>query len=206
MNDFERAIVEQFGQEHLDKVQSVKVGIAGAGGLGSNCAFNLVRAGFKNFKIVDFDKVEYSNLNRQFYFVDQVGMLKVRALEQNLKRINPGLEVEALAERITEKNVRKVFSDSDVIVEAFDRAGDKRMIVEAFLGSGRFLVSGSGIAGLGDSDGIRVNRLKRDLVLIGDLTSDIEHSPPVSPRVNVAAAKQADVILEFAAAGPEAGC
>ena len=115
MNKFEQSLLEQFGEGHLRKVQSVKVGIAGAGGLGSNCAFNLVRAGVKNLKIVDFDKVEYSNLNRQFYFIDQAGKNKVEALSENLKRINPDIAVDLLVDRVEAGNIEKIFSDCDII-------------------------------------------------------------------------------------------
>ena len=65
----------------------MRIGIAGAGGLGSNVAVNLVRTGVKKLKIVDFDVVDESNLNRQFYFMDQVGRPKVEALRENLLRI-----------------------------------------------------------------------------------------------------------------------
>ena len=111
MNNFERALADYVGEERLSKIQKVKIGIGGAGGLGSNCAFNLVRSGFRKFKIVDFDVVEASNLNRQFYFSDQLGMPKVKALEENLKRINPDIAIETGMERITDENVKNVFEN-----------------------------------------------------------------------------------------------
>ena len=93
MNNLEKELLKQFGVIDFRKIQSVKIGIAGAGGLGSNCAFNLTRVGFKNFKIVDFDVIEYSNLNRQFFFYGQVGMKKIDALKVNLLLINPDISV-----------------------------------------------------------------------------------------------------------------
>ncbi|MGB2601505.1 MAG: sulfur carrier protein ThiS adenylyltransferase ThiF [Candidatus Omnitrophota bacterium] len=195
-NRFEENIHQQLGETGFRKVSSVKVGIAGAGGLGSNCACNLVRSGFKNLKIVDFDKIDHSNLNRQFYFLDQVGMDKVKALEENLRRINPDVNLEARVRKIERSNVRELFSDCDIVVEAFDRADYKSMIVEELLPLGKFIVSASGLAGYGSSDEIKVNRVKDNLVIVGDMKSDIETDPPISPRVNVAAAKQADVVLE----------
>ena len=100
MNHLEERLARDLGLERLRKIQAIKVGIAGAGGLGSNCAFNLVRSGFKKLAIVDFDRVEPSNLNRQFYFADQIGLAKVAALKDNLLRINPDLELEIHQEKI----------------------------------------------------------------------------------------------------------
>jgi len=174
----------------------VKIGIAGAGGLGSNCACNLVRSGFDNLKIADFDNVEVSNLNRQFYFQEQLGMPKVKALEESLKRINPSVKVEALIVRLEKENIKNIFADCDIIVEAFDRAEYKTILVEEMLSDGKFIVSASGLSGIGSSDDMRVNRIKENLVVVGDLKSDAAEVPPISPRVNIAAAKQADVILE----------
>ena len=197
MNPFEKSLLEQFGKDHLEKVQSVRIGIAGAGGLGSNCAFNLVRCGFRKFKIADFDSVEYSNLNRQFYFLDQVGRKKVEALKENLLRINPDAEIETFEGRIEKDNAQSVFDGCDILVEAFDKAEYKRMFVESMMGRVRLVVSASGLAGVGNSDEIKVHRIKNNFVMIGDLKSDSREKPPISPRVNVAAAKQADVILEY---------
>ena len=200
-NRFEENIHKQLGEEGFKKVSSVKVGIAGAGGLGSNCACNLVRAGFKNLRIVDFDRVDHTNLNRQFYFIDQVGMDKVKALEVNLKRINPDVHLESRVRKIERSNAGELFADCDIVVEAFDRAEYKSMIVEELLPLGKFIVSASGLAGYGSSDQIKVNRVKDNLVIVGDMKTDISTDPPISPRVNVTAAKQADVVLEYVLTG-----
>lgn len=198
MNNFEKALITYIGKERLKKIQSVKIGIAGAGGLGSNCAFNLVRSGFKNFIIVDFDVIEYTNLSRQFYFLSQVGQLKVDQLKQNLLSINPDLNIEAINMRIEPDNAEVLFKDCNVIVEAFDKANYKRMLVETYIRSNKLLVSASGLAGWGNSDDLRVHKVKDNFYIIGDLVSEVgEHCPPISPRVNIAAAKQADVILNY---------
>jgi sulfur carrier protein ThiS adenylyltransferase len=198
MNAFEKTLAEILGKENLAIIQKVKVGIAGAGGLGSNCALFLVRCGFKKFRIVDSDIVEIGNLNRQFYFTDQVGKRKVEALRDNLLLINPGLEIEALAKRIEQGNVADIFPDCDVVVEAFDGATDKRMIVEAYMSSGKLVVAASGLAGWDKSDDIKIHRIRDNFYLVGDLVSGIApNRPPMAPKVNVAAAKQADVILSF---------
>lgn len=197
MDKFKEAISSYIGEESLKKIQTVKIGIAGAGGLGSNCALNLTRVGFRKFKIIDFDVIEHSNLNRQFYFSDQVGMNKVEALRDNLKRINSDIEIEAIVENVDELNAENLFKDCDIIVEAFDKAENKSMLVSKLLKLNKLIVSASGLAGFGGSDNIKTHRVKENLIIVGDLTSDVKNSPPLSPRVNVAAAKQADVILEY---------
>lgn len=196
MNNFERALAFTFGETELAKVQRVKIGIAGAGGLGSNCAQYLVRSGFKKIRLVDFDLVEYSNLNRQFFFISQVGEAKVTALKTNLIQINPDLQIEALQVKISPENVSLLFIDCDVIVEAFDKPQYKKLLIETYLKSGKLLVGASGLAGWGKTDDINVHRMKENIYIIGDLETGVNpDSPPVAPGVNVAAAKQADVVL-----------
>ena len=198
MNDFEKALAETLGQENLAQIQSVKVGIAGAGGLGSNCALFLVRCGFKRFRLVDFDVVEYSNLNRQFFFAAQIGCKKVDALKENLLLINPDLEIETLPEKIEQGTARELFVDCDAVVEALDQAESKRMLVEATMNSDKLLVAASGLAGWGRIDDIKVHRVKDNFYLVGDLVSEVGYGCPVlAPGVNVAAAKQADVVLSY---------
>ncbi|MBD3380055.1 MAG: sulfur carrier protein ThiS adenylyltransferase ThiF [Candidatus Omnitrophica bacterium] len=197
MNNFEKAIAGYIGEENLKKIQAVRVGIAGAGGLGSNCAACLVRSGFRRFLIVDFDRVELSNLNRQFYFEDQVGDSKVEALKANLLRINRDVEIEAVCRKLESPDIMAVFGECDIVVEAFDAAEYKSKLIAALMNTGKFVVSASGISGYGDTDGIRVRNLKKGLVLVGDLSSDTAQKPPLSPGVSVAAAKQADAVLAY---------
>lgn len=197
-NLFEEALSRAFGEEHLAKIQQVTVGIAGAGGLGSNCAVNLVRCGFVNFVIVDFDVIEYSNLNRQFYFYNQVGKPKVETLQANLLNINPNLQLEILQQRIEETNIASIFENCHIIVEAFDQSKYKKMIVEQYIQSDKFIVSASGIAGWSNSDDIRTHKIKENLYVVGDLTSEAgQDLPPCAPRVSIAAAKQANLVLQY---------
>lgn len=199
MNEFERALERYLSVEQLDRIRSVKVGIAGAGGLGSNCALALVRTGFRQIKIADFDIVDYSNLNRQFYFFGQVGRSKVDALRDNLMLTNPAAEIESVQMSLEEGNVGELFGDCDVVVEALDRAEYKKLIVEKFLGSGKLLVSASGLAGWGNSDRIKIHCIKDNFYMIGDLSTAIgPETPPLAPCVLIAAAKQADVVLSYA--------
>jgi sulfur carrier protein ThiS adenylyltransferase len=198
VNPLETALVQQWGEARLSRLQKVRVGLAGAGGLGSNCAANLVRSGFKQLVLVDFDEVEASNLNRQFFFTDQVGMAKVAALRSNLLRINPDLEVILAPERLTEENLERFFGECQVVVEALDRPESKRMLVEHFWSSSKLLVSASGLAGWGHSDALVTRKYGNNLYVVGD--QDAEVTPgrlPWAPRVSIAAAKQADIILNW---------
>ncbi|MBW2219542.1 MAG: sulfur carrier protein ThiS adenylyltransferase ThiF [Deltaproteobacteria bacterium] len=196
MNAFEKEIQVHVGSKALEKIQAVQVGIAGAGGLGSNCAANLTRCGFRRFTIVDFDNVEFSNLNRQFFFSNQVGKPKVDMLKENLLAVKPDLELKKKEKKIDRDNINDFFDACDIIVEAFDSAEAKKMIIEAYAGSEKLMVSASGIAGWGKSDDIKIHRAGKNFFLIGDLISETTAElPPISPRVNIAAAKQADVIL-----------
>ena len=196
-NSLEEALGLSFGEGNLKKIQEVRIGIAGAGGLGSNCAVNLVRSGFVKFVIVDFDQIEFSNLNRQFYFYNQVGRPKIDALRDNLLAINPDLQLKMIQRRIEESNVDNLFETCHVIVEAFDLSNYKRMIVEQYIQSDKFIVSASGIAGWSNSDDIKTHKIKENFYIVGDLISEVgKDSPPCAPRVNIAAAKQANLILE----------
>lgn len=198
MNNFEKALASTLGEGALAKIQQVKVGIAGAGGLGSNCAQFLVRSGFRNFKIVDFDRVEYSNLNRQFFFLNQVGEQKVEALRKNLLAINPDLHIETVTAKIEQVNIKELFHDCQAVVEALDRPENKKMVAEAYLPSDKLLVAASGLAGWGRSDGIKIHKIKERFFLVGDQVSEVSPDcPPVAPGVVVAAAKQADVVLQY---------
>jgi len=199
MNAFREDLVQKLGEANLARIEKSRIGIAGAGGLGSNCAACLVRVGFKHFTIADFDTVEAANLDRQFYFADQVGMKKIDALGTNLLRIRASLDLQMLSVKLEPSNIQEIFRDCDVVVECLDSAEAKTMLVSGLLSTGKLIVSASGLGGVGASDEIKVHKLKPNLILIGDLASDIKNVPALSPRVSIAAAKQADVVLEFIA-------
>ena len=186
-------------EKYRSVLATKKVGIAGAGGLGSNCASALTRAGVGKLIIADFDRVSEANLDRQFFFLDQVGAIKVEALADNLRRIDPGLVVECHALRLDPEALRRIFSDCDILVEAFDTAEAKAMMIETVLSGmpDMPLVSASGLAGFGRSEDIRVRRSGL-LYLIGDLESAVgPENPPMAPRVGIAAAMQANVVVEI---------
>ncbi len=171
----------------------MRIGIAGAGGIGSNVAVNLVRSGITVFKIIDFDRVESSNLDRQFYFADQVGKLKVEMLRHNLERISPDIEIETGTERITPANIDQLFINCDTIVEGLDKQADKKMVLEHFGQSKRLVVSASGIAG-SDISTIRGKKIGNTHI-IGDFTTDCCHAALHAHKVITVAASMTAVLL-----------
>ena len=197
-NKFEKGLLKYFTIESLKKIRSVKIGIAGAGGLGSNCAMNLVRCGFNDFIIIDFDKIDESNLNRQFYFTEQIGMFKTEALKQNLKNINPDVKIETYCARLKKGEFKKYFITCDIIVEAFDSVESKKNLIDELGTTGKLVVAASGIAGYGNTDNIKIKKLGKKLFIAGDFVSEVSKElPPLSPGVMIAASKQADVILKY---------
>ena len=181
--------------EERGLLESVRVGIAGAGGLGSNCAMHLVRAGVNHLTVVDFDIVNESNLNRQFFFRDQLGLKKVEALKENLLRIDPGADICAVDMRLDASSAREIFADCDVVVEAFDVVDAKVMLVSSFASSGKKLVTASGLAGWGRSNAMRVRKMG-NIVAIGDGETAVgANAAPASPRVGIAAAMQANAVV-----------
>jgi sulfur carrier protein ThiS adenylyltransferase len=183
----------------LEALRRSTVGIAGAGGLGSSVAISLARVGVGRLVIADFDKIEPSNLNRQQFFVDQVGRVKVEALRENLLRINPFSVYEVHNVRITRKNAAQVFSSVDVLVEAFDKAEAKQMLIEACLGRfpGRPIVAASGLAGYGKNRKLHTRRLG-NLFICGDEDSQCSKGvSPMAPRVGIVANMQANLVVEL---------
>jgi sulfur carrier protein ThiS adenylyltransferase len=176
-----------------------KVGIAGAGGLGSNCASSLVRAGIKSLVIADFDVVQESNLNRQFYFLDQLGHKKVMALGANLNRISENLDIELIDKKLVSSDIVALFAHCDVIVEAFDDKAQKQMLIETVLEAfpNKPLVIGSGMAGWGMNSLLKTEQLEH-MYICGDGISEItEDMPPLGPRVAIVANMQANMVLEL---------
>ncbi len=158
-----------------ETLSGAKIGIAGTGGIGSNVAMLLARSGAGSIVAADFDKVELSNLNRQFFFSDQISIPKVEALKENLLRINPDMEVSAVHEKLTSSNLGDVFNRCDVLVEAVDCSETKADIIEEWTSAfpERPLIACSGIAGLDGLEGIVTVRSGR-LSVVGDQTSDLK--------------------------------
>jgi sulfur carrier protein ThiS adenylyltransferase len=178
----------------------MRIGIAGAGGIGSNVAVQMIRAGLGcALKIVDFDRIEASNLNRQFYFADQIGRSKATTLVENLRRIDPAADLQALVMRLDARNMARTFQDVDVVVEGFDGARDKKILLETFAGSPKMVVAASGVAGL-DLAGITV-RTMGNCHIVGDFTTEAEPRNLYAPKVIMVAALMSQIILRHCLEG-----
>jgi sulfur carrier protein ThiS adenylyltransferase len=175
------------------------VGIAGCGGLGSNCAAALARVGIGKLVVADFDVIEESNLNRQYFFFDQIGKHKAPALRENLIRINPKVNVIDHVIKLLPKDIIELYKDCDVVVEAFDKAEMKEMIIETVLSEfpEKPIVCGVGLAGWGGNNLIKTEQFRK-LYIVGDRTSETsENDPPLAPRVGAVSNMMANVVLEI---------
>ena len=171
----------------------MQIGIAGVGGIGSNVACMLVRSGLPFLKIIDFDVVDEGNLNRQFYFADQVGMQKVTALSENLRRINAQVELAAISARLHPENIVTLFVDCQLVVEGFDRQEEKKMLLES-LGASKKIVSACGIAGA-DLHNIHERRIA-NCQIVGDFQTDCADAPLFAHKVMAIAAQMSALVIE----------
>lgn len=177
-----------------------RVGIAGAGGLGSNCAVALARCGTGTLVIADYDIVESQNLNRQYYFVNQIGMKKTDAIRDNIRNINPEVKVITYTEKLNRLNIPEIFAGCNVIVEAFDKAEMKEMLIETvqIKMAGIPLIIGSGMAGWGKTGELTCRKIDNTLFVCGDESSEVsEELPPLAPRVSIVANMQANIAIEI---------
>ena len=182
-----------------EKLKEAKVCILGLGGLGSNVAVLLARSGIGSLKLVDFDTVEASNLNRQQYRISHIGIKKTEAMKSIIREINPFVEVEILDIKVDRENIYSIVGDIEIVVEAFDRAETKAMTLEELLtDKNKIVVSASGMAGLGSANEIVTKKIKDNFYLIGDNYSDYEEYSGIMPtRVMICAAHQANVVLRL---------
>ena len=183
----------------FEKLKKAKVCILGLGGLGSNVATLLARSGIGYLKLVDFDTVEASNLNRQQYRISHIGLKKTEVMKTIVKEINPFVEVETLDIKVNRENIHSIVGDIEIVVEAFDRAETKAMAIEELLtNKNKIVVSASGMAGLGSANEIITRKIKENFYLIGDNYSDYEeYSGIMSTRVMLCAAHQTNMVLRI---------
>ena len=200
--EWNNALEERHGKELHRAFSSATVAICGLGGLGSNIAIALARADIGKLILIDFDRVDITNLHRQQYKADQIGMYKTVALVENLKEIAPYISLEIHTERIAEDNAVTLLRDADIICEAFDDAECKAMLTNTVLTElpDKYLVAASGMAGMGVTNSIRTRRITSRFYLCGDETSDVsENIGLVAPRVALCAAHQAHTVLRILA-------
>ena len=197
-----KALTERHGKELQQAFSSATVAICGLGGLGSNIAISLARAGIGKLILCDFDRVDITNLHRQQYKASQIGMVKTDALADDLREINPYIELETHAERITEENATHLLQNADIICEAFDNAETKAMLTNFLLERmpDKFLVAASGMAGFGSANTIKTRKVMSRFYLCGDEESDVQSEGSlISSRVMLCAAHEAHTVLRILA-------
>ena len=200
--EWNNALEERHGKELHRAFSSATVAMCGLGGLGSNIAIALARAGVGKLILIDFDRVDITNLHRQQYKAEQIGMYKTVALAENLKDIAPYISLEVHTERITEESAVNLLQDADIICEAFDGAECKAMLTEIVLTEMRdkYLVAASGMAGLYDANRIKTRKITSKFYLCGDEESDVTDGIGlISSRVMICAAHQAHTVLRILA-------
>ena len=200
--EWSKALCERHGEELQKKFSSATVAVCGLGGLGSNIAISLARAGIGKLILIDFDRVDITNLHRQQYKVNQIGMNKTDALSENLKEIAPYIDLEIHTARVTEEIASHLLQGADIICEAFDDAEAKAMLTNFVLERmpDKFLVAASGMAGFGSANAIKTRKVMSQFYLCGDEESDVQSEGSlVASRVMLCAAHQAHTVLRILA-------
>ena len=196
------ALISRHGAELQQRFSSATVAVCGLGGLGSNIAISLARAGIGQLILIDFDRVDITNLHRQQYKANQIGCYKADALAENLKEIAPYVQIQGITARIMEKNAAELLKDADIVCEAFDNAEAKAMLVNGVLEQlpNCYLVAASGMAGMDTPNSIRTRKIMKRFYLCGDGISDVADAMSlVAPRVMLCAAHQAHTVLRILA-------
>ncbi len=200
--EMQAALEGRHGRERQKRFSAATVAVCGLGGLGSNVAVSLARAGIGRLILIDFDRVDVTNLHRQQYKASQVGRPKTEALAENLLEIAPYIILVTHTERITESNYTDLLRDADIVCEAFDNAEAKAMLVNRVLETmpEKYLVAASGMAGFGPANRIRTRKITKRFYLCGDEVSDVSDGIGlVSSRVMLCAAHQAHTVLRILA-------
>lgn len=200
----EEEIFEALDERHTEEIRrklwDSRVDIAGLGGLGSNISVMLARAGVGHLHLVDFDVIDLTNINRQYYFIRQLGMPKTEAISEILHDINPYIDIKTENVKITPENYSKIFGGAMILVEAFDSAANKAMLVNAAMEQTpeTKIVSGVGLAGYMDSNLIRTRKISDNFILCGDGVNGLESGHHLmAPRVSICAGHQANAVLQL---------
>ena len=200
--EMKQALYERHGKELQEKFFAASVAVCGLGGLGSNIAVSLARAGIGKLILIDFDTVDITNLHRQQYKANQLGRKKTEALAENLREIAPYVDLELHCVKMTEENIPELLKEADIVCEAFDGAEAKGMLVNAVLEQmpEKYIIAGSGMAGMGPANAIVTRRITKKFYLSGDGVSDVSCGMGlVAPRVMLCAAHQAHTVLRILA-------
>ena len=198
--EIEEALIRRHSRETQEKLAEGRVAVAGLGGLGSNVAFVLARIGVGHLHLIDFDMVDLTNLNRQQYFLEHVGVYKTEALCSLLRKINPYLDIRMDCVRVNAENVEELFEKDEIICEAFDDPEAKAVLVSAVLElfPEKKLVSASGLAGYESSNLIHTRRVSKNFYLCGDeVTESVYGKGLMAPRAALCAAHEANMITRL---------
>ena len=201
-NEWMEALISRHGSTLYEQFSSATVAVCGLGGLGSNIAIALTRAGIGKLLLIDFDRVDITNLHRQQYKANQIGCYKADALAENLLEIAPYTEIKTVTAKITEENYVSLLKDADIVCEAFDNAESKAMLVNGVLEQlpHCYLVAASGMAGMDTPNTIKTRKVMKRFYLCGDEVSDVADTIGlVAPRVMLCAAHQAHTVLRILA-------
>lgn len=196
----EEALIERHSKETQDKLFQGRVAICGLGGLGSNIAISLARIGVGHLHLIDFDEVDLTNLNRQQYYLEQVGMKKTEALASLIMHINPYLDVRTDCVKVTETNLTTLFDEDDIICEAFDDPEAKSTLVCGILEHfpQKTIIAASGLAGYESSNLIRTRQVSKRFYLCGDETTESVYGRGLmAPRAALCAAHQANLVTRL---------
>ncbi len=195
--EFYDALAGRIGKDEACRLKSSTVGIAGLGGLGSNIAVILARSGVGRLVIADHDTVELSNIHRQCYPLESIGMKKTDAVMMEINRVNPFCKVEKHDIELDESSL-DIFSDCDIVCEAFDSAENKIMLIEGLSAMGKTVISGNGMAGKGPANSIITRKVGDSIYICGDGISDVDDEGSLIPsRVTVCAAHQANAVIRI---------
>ncbi len=180
-----------------DKLSRSVVAVAGCGGIGSNAAVSLVRAGLGKIIIADMDIIEVSNLNRQYYFTDEIGSKKVFTLKSRLNSINADCETVAYHKELVREDVKTLFGSADILIEAFDKAESKQWLIEEWssLYPDKPVISGNGLSGYGDFESIKIRKMG-NIYFCGDGVTTQEIGL-CSARVAIISNMQANLAIEL---------
>ncbi len=196
----EYALIERYTKQKQQILYHGNVAVAGLGGLGSHVAIALARMGVGNIHIIDYDIVDITNLNRQQYFLNHIGMYKTEALRQQILNINPYINIDTDCIKVTEQNIKQLFCNNDIICEAFDNVESKAMLVNGILEyfPEKKLVAASGLAGYQSSNIIHTRRISKNFYLCGDEVTEIsEQNVLTAPRAGLCACHQSNMIIRL---------
>lgn len=198
--ELEYMLISREGITVYSILKKACVAVCGLGGLGSTAVISLARAGIGKIKLIDFDVVEPSNLNRQHFFIEQIGMKKVDAMQEILKKVNPYISVESIDMYIDRENINGLFDDCDVVLECFDKAESKVMLIEEFnrIYKDKYLIGASGVAGFFDTGLIKKKTIGKNILIVGDFENEAGfHKGLTSTRAGTAGNIQANEAVRY---------